>query len=106
MQFPDRTPADVIAKYGAKRKLEPGMHVEASDRVYVTDKNPSTLRRRDPKVRGKAARRADKKARRAIAEQHRRANEAKPTVIFEGHVIDAPRMIDTWQIEELERRLR
>lgn len=47
-----------------ERPVGPGELVHASDRQYVTDKNPSTLRLATPKVRGKKARAADKLRRR------------------------------------------
>jgi hypothetical protein len=53
--------------------LRPGMHIDASDRTYITDTNPGTLRLLGGKVRGKAARRADKTRRRLERERQARA---------------------------------
>lgn len=71
---------EITKRAKREKPVGPGVEVHASDRVYITDANPSTLRLRDGKVRGKAARRADKK-RRQLERELAARRAPKPSVL-------------------------
>ena len=83
-----------------EKPVGPGVTLDASDRQYVTDKVPSTLRRAVPKVRGKAARAADKRQRqearraaekRQLSENHQREHTRARALEDEGRPGPVPR---------------